>query len=72
MSRDDIYHRVGSSKILRFDELYPPIETGCMVNGNMPAQYQRYVDAASAETFLTRFREGQPRSAAGSTFTADD
>ena len=72
MSRDDIYHRVGSSKILRFDELYPPIEPGCMVNGNMPAQYQRYVDAASAETFLTRFREGQPRSAAGSTFTADD
>ncbi len=71
MTRDDIYHRVGSSKILRFDELYPPLEAGCMVNGNTPPEYQRYVDAASAETFATNFRIGRPRDATGGTFATD-
>ena len=71
MTRDDIYHRVGSSKILRFDELYPPLEVGCIVNGNTPPEYQRYVDAASAETFATNFRNGRPRDASGGTFTIE-
>ena len=71
MTRDDIYHRVGSSKILRFDELYPPLEPGCMLTGNTPAEYQQYVDAASAETFETSFRHGKPRDATGATFTTD-
>jgi len=71
MTRDDIYHRVGSSKILRFDELYPPLESGCMLNGNTPPEYQRYVDAASADTFVTSFRNGRPRDAKGSTFSTD-
>ena len=72
MTRDDIYHRVGSSKILRFDELYPPVDPGCMTNGNIPPEYQRYVDAASADTFQTSFRNGKPRDAKGATFTTDD
>ena len=71
MTRDDIYHRVGSSKILRFDELYPPVEHGCMLNGNTPPEYQRYVDAASADTFQTSFRLGKPRDAKGATFSTD-
>ena len=71
MTRDDIYHRVGSSKILRFDELYPPLEAGCMINGNVPPEYERYVNAASADTFLTSFRNGRPRSTSSGTFTND-
>lgn len=71
MTRDDIYHRVGSSKILRFDEIYPPLESGCMLNGNTPSEYQRYVDAADAGTFVTDFRNGRPRDVSGSTFAND-
>jgi glutamate synthase domain-containing protein 2 len=71
MTRDDIYHRVGSSKILRFDELYPPVGAGCMLNGNTPDEYKRYVEAANPETFVTRFRLGRPRDLTGSTFATD-
>ncbi len=71
MTRDDIYHRVGSSKILRFDELYPPLVAGCILNGNTPPEYQRYVDASNAETFVTSFRQGLPRDTTGKTFSTD-
>ena len=72
LTRDDIYHRVGSSKILRFDELYPPMESGCMLNGELPTEYKRYVEASSAETFAPNFRSGgRPRDATGRTFSTD-
>jgi glutamate synthase domain-containing protein 2 len=72
LTRDDIYHRVGSSKILRFDELYPPMEPGCMLEAEVPAEYKRYVDASSAETFAPNFRSGgRPRDITGRTFSTD-
>jgi glutamate synthase domain-containing protein 2 len=58
MTRNHIYHRIGSGKILRYDEMYPLIERGCMLDRNIPVPevYERDLAVARTETFAPVFR----------------
>ena len=51
IERDHIYQRVSTNHIMRYDEIYPPVSPGCMLNGSAPDLYQRYLDEAQTETF---------------------
>lgn len=51
IERDHIYQRVSTNHIMRYDEIYPPVEPGCMLNGDAPDRYRRYLAEAQTHSF---------------------
>lgn len=40
LTRDHIYRRVFMNQVKTFEEIYPNLEPGCMLNGNIPEKYK--------------------------------
>jgi glutamate synthase domain-containing protein 2 len=50
--RTSIFRRVDQNRIMRYDEIYPPIESGAFNSGNCPDHYRYLVNKSSAGSFL--------------------
>ncbi len=46
-----IFRRVGAHEVKHYGEIYPFLNHGDFLNGNIPAAYKRAFDASEAETF---------------------
>jgi glutamate synthase domain-containing protein 2 len=51
IERDHIYQRVSTNRIMRYDEIFPPVRPGCMLDGDAPERYQRDLTEAQAASF---------------------
>ncbi|MFB6355848.1 MAG: FMN-binding glutamate synthase family protein, partial [bacterium] len=51
VQRRHINRRVSPDKIERFDQIYPPVETGCLLEGNPPEQLEEPFERASSKSF---------------------
>lgn len=54
LTRTHIYRRVSQEKILRFDQLFPYMRPGCLLDGESPAGWHIYLEEANAEDFQPR------------------
>ncbi len=57
---DRMFKRVAESEVKRFDEIYPLIEPGQLLEGSAPARFQHVWDAASTERFHTAVHPQRP------------
>ncbi len=51
VERYHINRRVSADKVKRFDEIYPPVEPGSLLNGSPPDQLRGPLERSSPETF---------------------
>lgn len=51
MNRHQISRRVFMNEVRTFEEIYPSVEKGAMLNGNMPERYAKSFSAASVDQF---------------------
>lgn len=49
LTRSHIYRRVFMNEVRTFEDIFPSLEPGCLVNGNIPEKYKQDIEAASAE-----------------------
>jgi len=53
INRSMIYRRISMKEIRRYDEIYPYLKRGCLLNvETCPEEYRSYLEMASAESFL--------------------
>ena len=58
---DRMFKRVAEGQVKRFDEIYPLIEPGQLLEGAAPPRFQHVWDVASPERFHTAIdRRSQP------------
>jgi glutamate synthase domain-containing protein 2 len=51
LNRHQIYRRIFMNEVRTFEEIYPSIPAGSMLNGALPEQYKRSYESASADKF---------------------
>ena len=51
LNRHQIYRRVFMNEVKTFEEIYPSLQTGAMLNGGIPERYQKSFEAASSDKF---------------------
>jgi glutamate synthase domain-containing protein 2 len=51
LTRDRLYRRLNANEVKSFAEIYPHVETGCFVTGNVPEIYKQDWDKAQADRF---------------------
>jgi glutamate synthase domain-containing protein 2 len=51
LNRHQIYRRVFMNEVKTFEEIYPSLPTGAMLNGGTPERYQKSFEAASSDKF---------------------
>lgn len=51
LNRHQIYRRVFMNEVRTFEEIYPSIPVGSMLNGQIPEHYRMSYEAASADSF---------------------
>lgn len=49
LTRSHIFRRVSMNEVRTFENIYPSLATGCMLNGNIPEKYQEDYDKADME-----------------------
>ena len=53
-----IWRRGADETNRHFDEIYPTIDLNCLVNNDIPKEYEFDWSLASAETFAPQFKSG--------------
>lgn len=57
INRTDVYRRVAMNKIRRYDEIYKPLTTGCLLKEEtMPEKWKKYMNEANVETFAADYQ----------------
>ena len=51
LNRSNVYRRVSSTEIKRYDEIFPPVEPGSFLNATPPETYRQVLERATAESF---------------------
>ena len=51
LNRHQISRRIFMNEVKTLEEIYPSVETGCMLNGSVPERYKMSVLAASPDKF---------------------
>jgi glutamate synthase domain-containing protein 2 len=51
LNRHQIYRRVFMNEVRTFEEIYPSVPVGAMLNGSIPERYKKSFEHASAEKF---------------------
>lgn len=51
IQRHHVNRRISFSEIQSYDEFYPNVEKGVLLNGDVPANYAKFMERASAERF---------------------
>ena len=49
LTRSHIYRRVFMNEVRTFEDIFPSLETGCLIRGNIPEKYKQDMEAASAD-----------------------
>jgi glutamate synthase domain-containing protein 2 len=49
LTRSHIYRRVFMNEVKTFEEIFPSLESGCMINGNIPEKYKQDFAKASSD-----------------------
>ena len=49
LTRSHIYRRVFMNEVRTLEDIYPTLETGCLINGQIPEKYKMDYEKASAE-----------------------
>ncbi|MFT3981624.1 MAG: FMN-binding glutamate synthase family protein [Ferruginibacter sp.] len=49
--RSHIYRRVFMNQVTTFEDIFPPVEKGCFLNGEVPERYRRDFNRANAESW---------------------
>ncbi|MEX0941600.1 MAG: FMN-binding glutamate synthase family protein [Pseudomonadales bacterium] len=52
LNRTQIFRRTSQHEILRYDQIFPMIESGAFLSAPYPAQYAELIELSSAESFL--------------------
>lgn len=58
LNRSHIYRRVSASEIQRYDETYPYLLKGCLLEAPYPEHFQLHMSDARVETFETQMQLG--------------
>ena len=43
------YRRVFMNEVRTFEDIFPSLEPGCLIKGNIPEKYKQDMEAASAD-----------------------
>ena len=58
INRSSVYRRIDNKSAKRYDEIYPYIPKGCLLEQeSVPKNWQHYWSVATAESFAPRFEE---------------
>jgi len=49
LTRSHIYRRVFMNEVRTFEDIFPSLEPGCLLRGNIPEKYKQDMEAASAD-----------------------
>ncbi|HRO44914.1 FMN-binding glutamate synthase family protein [Agriterribacter sp.] len=49
LTRSHIYRRVFMNEVRTFEDIFPSLQPGCLLNGNIPEKYKQDIEAASAD-----------------------
>ena len=49
LTRSHIYRRVFMNEVRTFEDVFPSLQPGCLLNGNIPEKYKQDIEAASAD-----------------------
>jgi glutamate synthase domain-containing protein 2 len=49
LTRSHIYRRVFMNEVRTFEDIFPSLQPGCLLNGNIPEKYKQDIAAASAD-----------------------
>lgn len=49
LTRSHIYRRVFMNEVRTFEDIFPSLEPGCLIKGNIPEKYKQDMEAASAD-----------------------
>lgn len=49
LTRSHIYRRVFMNEVRTFEDIFPSLEPGCLITGNVPEKYKQDMEAASAD-----------------------
>ena len=52
LTRSHIYRRVFMNEVRTFENIYPSLESGCMLNGNIPEKYKDDYNHANIESWI--------------------
>jgi len=63
LNRTHIYRRINYAEIKRYDEIFPYVESGCLLGDNYPDRFRQAMLESGAESFLpvnnvARFDDG--------------
>ena len=51
INRQHVNRRIVNNLVQRYDEIYPYLKEGCLMNGNIPKDYERLMQMATADSF---------------------
>ena len=58
INRSDVYRRIEFNQSMRYDEIYPYLTKGCLLqSATIPESWKYDMALASAESFIPRFEE---------------
>ena len=51
LNRSHIYRRINQREILRYDEMFPPVESGSFLGKPYPERYDKLIEIATPDSF---------------------
>ena len=51
LTRSHIYRRVFMNEVRTFEDIFPSLQPGCLLNGNIPEKYKQDLEMAKADTW---------------------
>jgi glutamate synthase domain-containing protein 2 len=51
LNRTHINRRINQSAVMRYDQIFPYLKEGCLIDGNVPPSFQFYIQEASSSSF---------------------
>jgi len=59
LNRTHIYRRTSTAEIMRYDEIYPYLDRGCLIRGDVPARFEQAMNEGNANSFLPVVQHAQ-------------
>ena len=51
INRSHVNRRIVNNLVQRYDEIYPYVKKGCLINGDIPLEYKTLIERATAQSF---------------------